>query len=258
MPTTALAHFREDLDRARTIAAHADALPVTTPTEQLLRSDLLRSAWMFAVGALDAYFCDAYTDVVAASIISKNRHLPMTLPDFFYDIKFPVRSILEAYPVNVNWRWRMAARKMMERENILSLDEVKKLFNKFFRDGHKFFGDLLDNWMRHPQSKRRLFGITPPAYAPGSAADQDRARRLANNQMNERFGNIIQRRHDCIHNCDRPKIAPQPLAKAGTVMKVIEDVEFLVNRCDEHVTTEFRQFLLDCGCPAAVVAQAGY
>ena len=41
--------------------------------EKLLRSDLLRSAWMFAVGALDAYFCDAYTDIIAATASSKSR-----------------------------------------------------------------------------------------------------------------------------------------------------------------------------------------
>jgi hypothetical protein len=29
--------------------------PRTHATEQLLRSDLLRSAWMFVVGVLDAY-----------------------------------------------------------------------------------------------------------------------------------------------------------------------------------------------------------
>ena len=66
MPTTALAHFGEDVARARAIVAHADPLPAATPAEQMLRSDLLRSAWMFSVGALDAYFCDAYTDIVAA------------------------------------------------------------------------------------------------------------------------------------------------------------------------------------------------
>ena len=70
MPRTALLHFEEDVARARAIVAHADPLPQTTEPERLLRSDLFRSAWMFAVGALDAYFCDAYTDVVAATIIS--------------------------------------------------------------------------------------------------------------------------------------------------------------------------------------------
>jgi hypothetical protein len=116
MPRTALGHFLEDVARARAIVAHADVLPTETAAEQMLRSDLLRSAWMFAVGALDAYFCDAYTDLVAATIISKSRHSVMALPDFFYNIRFPVRAILEAPAVNVNWRWRMAARKMMERE----------------------------------------------------------------------------------------------------------------------------------------------
>jgi len=76
--------------------------------------------------------------------------------------------------------------------------------------------------------------------------------------MEERFGAIFQRRHDCIHNCDRPRVAPQPLAKVDTVIKVIEDTHFLVNRCNKHINAEFRQFLRDAGCPAAIIAQAGY
>jgi hypothetical protein len=71
MPITAFQHFQEDIARTRAIVAHADPLPQATPAAQLLRSDLLRSAWMFTVGALDAYFCDAYTDIVAASIIGR-------------------------------------------------------------------------------------------------------------------------------------------------------------------------------------------
>jgi hypothetical protein len=56
MPTTAFQHFQDDVARARAIIAHADPLPQGTALEQRLRSDLLRSAWMFAVGALDATF----------------------------------------------------------------------------------------------------------------------------------------------------------------------------------------------------------
>jgi hypothetical protein len=258
MPATALAHFTEDIARTRAIVAHAQTLPMNTAAEHMLRSDLLRSAWMFAVGALDAYFCDAYTDLVAATIIAKSRHNPMVLPEFFYNIRFRVRAILETPAVNVNWRWRMAARKMMERENVLSLEDVKKLFNKFLRDHHKFFGGLLDPWITHPHAKKRLFGITSTAYAASNQASQDAARRVAKVQLDERFQMIIQRRHDCIHNCDRPKMAPQPLVKAGTVIKVVEDVEFLVCRCDEHISTEFREFLRLCGCPDLIIRQANY
>jgi hypothetical protein len=152
----------------------------------------------------------------------------------------------------------MAARKMMEREYVLSLEEVKKLFNKFFRERHKFFGDLLDTWIRHPQSKRSLFGVTTTAYAGLNPTAQDAARKVAKVQLEKRFETIIQRRHDCIHNCDRPKMAPQPLVNIGTVIKVIEDVEFLVNRCDEHINSEFREFLRLSGCSATIIRQAGY
>jgi hypothetical protein len=258
MPTTAFQHFQDDLSRARAIVVLADPLPQGSALERRVRSDLLRSAWMFAVGALDAYFCDAYTDVVAASIISKSRHPVMTLPDFFYNIRFPVRAILEPYAVNINWRWRMAARKMMERETVLSLSTVQSLFNKFFRDAHKFFGDLLDNWIVHPEATKRMFGITGLAYSALSPANKDAARRDAQREMQDRYADIFQRRHDCIHNCDRPKVSPQPLGVSKTVLNVIEDVEFLVARCNEHINSEFRQFLLDNHCPAAVVAQAGY
>src|SRR5712692_5145932 len=146
-PPRRLNHFNQDIARARAIVAHADPLARTNPTEQMLRSDLLRSAWMFAVGAMDAYFCDAYTDIVAATIISKSRNQAANLPDFFYDIRFPIRAILEPYVNNENWRWRMAARKMMERENVLSLPAVQTLFNKFF------------DWIVHSDAKQRVFGI---------------------------------------------------------------------------------------------------
>lgn len=257
MPATAIQHFREDIARARAIVAHADPLPRENDDEQRLRSDLLRSAWMFAVGALDAYFCDAYTDVVAATASSKSRQPTITLPEWVYDIKFPIRAVLEEYD-NANWRWRMAARKMMERENVISLSSIQTLFNKFFRKGHRFFRDLLDAWITRPDAKIRLFGVSRADYLAMTEADKHKARESAIEQFEERFRTIFQRRHDCIHNCDRPRMSPQPLDKGGTVLKVIQDVEYLVTRGDEHITAEFRQFLVGVGCSAVTIAQAGY
>lgn len=258
MPATALQHFNEDVARVRVLIALAETLPRATVVQQTLRSDVLRSAWMFAVGALDAYFSDAYTDVIAASIISKSRWPAMELPEFFYDVRFPVRAVLEPYAANMNWRWRMAARRMMDRENVLKLATIQNLFNKFFRKGHRFFGDVLDAWIMHPDATKRLFGITRKAFGQLSGPGKEAARRMAKEQIEERFKVIFQRRHDCIHNCDRPRVSPQPLALGGTVLKVVQDVEFLVARCDAHIASEFRQFLLQCGCTATIVAQAGY
>jgi len=254
---TALQHFQEDIARARAIVAHADPLPRTNAAEQLLRSDLLRSAWMFAVGALDAYYCDAYTDVVAATASSKSRQPGITLPERVYEIRFPIRAVLEEYD-NTNWRWRMAARKMMERENVIGLSAIQTLFNKFFRKGHKFFRDLLDDWISRPDAKIRLFGVSRVDYLAMTNVDKHKAREDANDQFEDRFRSIFQRRHDCIHNCDRPRVSPQPLDKGGTVLKVIQDVDYLVHRSDEHIMSEFRQFLFGVGCSAATIAQAGY
>lgn len=246
-----------DITRARAIVAYADPLPHATPSEKLLRSDLLRSAWMFAVGALDAYFCDAYTDIIAATASSKSRQPAIVLPEWVYDVKFPLRAILEEYD-NENWRWRMAARKMMERENVISLKAVQDLFNKFFRNGQKFFRDQLDAWMSQPDAKIRLFGVSQADYLAKTPQDKQAAREAAIDQFQERFRTIFQRRHDCIHNCDRPRMSPQPLERGGTVLNVIQDVEFLVNRCDQHINSEFREFLVAAGCLAATIAQTGY
>lgn len=236
---------------------HADALPQATSVERLLRSDLLRSAWMFAVGALDAYFCDAYTDVIAATAISKSRESGIRLPEWAYDIKLPLRAVIEKYDKS-NWRWRMAARKMMERENVINLAAIQTLFNKFFRKKHTFFRHLFDAWMSRPDARTRLFGVSPSDYVAMNDRDKQTARDTAIDQFEERFRAIFQRRHDCIHNCDRPRVSPQPLDKGSTVVKVIQDIEFLVHRCDEHINTEFREFLIAVGCSAPTITQAGY
>jgi hypothetical protein len=257
LPATALGHFDEDIARARAILICAKTLPATSNAERLLRSDLFRSAWMFAVGAVDAYFCDAYTDIVAAALSSKSRQVTVKLPDFFYEIRLPVRTFLEDY-TNKNWRWRMAARRMMDRENVLNLQTIQRLFNKFFRKGFRFFNDLMDTWLRHADANVRLFRVTEAEYLALNPADQATAREQAMESLDNRFSKIFQRRHDCIHNCDRPKMRPQALASSHTVLKVIQDVEFLVNRCDEHIDSEFRQFLEDIGCSATTIGLAGY
>lgn len=88
--------------------------------------------------------------------------------------------------------------------------------------------------------------------------DRHQARELAIDQFEDRFCAIFQRRHDCIHNCDRPRRSPQPLDKGGTALKVIQDIDYLVRRCDEHINSEFREFLAGVGCGAATIARAGY
>jgi len=60
---------------------------------------------------------------------------------------------------------------------------------------------------------------------------------------------VFQRRHDCIHNCDRPKIALQPVSEA-IARKINEDVNFLVSQMDDAFNTEFPKYLKRLGFSA--------
>ncbi len=260
MPVTAFAHFRDDLGRARSIRAHAVTVPTPDQSAELLRDDLLRSAWMMAVGALDAYFCDAYSDLVAATVICKSNHPLMALPAFVDDIRFPLRAVLQQYPSRQNMRWRMAARRLMDREDMLDLEDVRKRFNPFFRprQGVKLFAEVVSGWVDHPDARWRMFGIRGAKFRSLTGKDRADATDTAHAVFRDRFRQIIQRRHDCIHNCDRPRTRPQPIT-AQEVGEVLDDVEFLVERCDRHIASEFWHFLTTtCGCPAADAAKVGY
>lgn len=251
MPDSAIAPFREDIVRAKALLAHARLLPDGTAPEKLLRDDILRSSWMFAVGAMDAYFCDAYADLIASTLMAKSNQPAVVLPDFIGKIEIPVTAVLEDYAVRQNWKWRMAARQMMAEENALQMDTIKSWFNKFCRTGHKMFKDVVPTWIGRPGATARAFGIAPANY---TAAQQD----VANKSLISRFENIVQRRHDCIHTCDRPANQPQPINTPGTVTNVIKDIEFIVEQSNAHIDTEFREWLLGSGFTAVTVNQVGY
>lgn len=213
---------------------------------------------MFAVGAVDAYFSDAYADIVTATALSKQRQKNITLPDPIQDIRVPIRAVLETYDAR-DWRWRMAARELVDTKNFLSLEAIQKAFNPFLLDHDKFFGDTIEPWMQHPEATIRLFGMSAVDYsALEPAAQVEKKKTIVKPQFLERFKDIFQRRHDCIHNCDRPRLKPQPLTRASTVEKVVKDAEFLVHRCDEHIVEKFPAFLRKCGATSTTINGVGY
>lgn len=259
MPTTAYRHFTEDTDRACALVVHGDALPHATDPEKLLQSDVFRSGWMFAAGALDAYFCDAYTWVVGGSLIAKDREPAINLPSKLLEISLPVTAYLGHYAVNERWRWRMAARRMMDDRNMLNLGAIEAAFKPFLPVGQKLYHDVISAWVAAAPAKGRIFGINPAAFAaltPQQLAAGQRRQDFID-AMRERFDDVIfQRRHDCIHNCDRPRVAPQRLDRAGTVQNVIRDVRFLAERFNTHLDAQFPVFLRGLGFSAATVQAA--
>lgn len=258
MPTTARTHFNQDIARATALVEHAASMVPADPAEALLRDDLLRSGWMFAVGAMDAYFCDAYVSLLVKSLRAKSLQNSVALPLFVSKIEVPIGSILAAYANRPNWRWRMAARAMIEKDNVLALDTVRALFNPFFPAGHKFFSELIDDWITRPHATAHIFGIARPAYLATQNKAREDARKDASRHFFARFKAIIQRRHDCIHNCDRPKNVPQAIGNPGSVRNVIRDVRFLVENSDAHIDHEFGEFLVRINCTAVTRNALGY
>jgi hypothetical protein len=234
MLSTAKQHFEEDIVRARALVSHVRNLPA-----EPCHDDILRAAWMMAVGACDAYFSDAYADLISRVLRAKEIENKVKISDKLNNLKIPVIAILSKK--SGGWRWRMAARELIEDENVLSLDKIRTLFNQFFRENHKILNEnTIEKTIFHAQAKNksRLFGITSAKFKSKHSKDKGKAKKDALKHFEKHFREIFQRRHDCIHNCDRPKVALQKISPT-IVDKKIEDIEFLVERCHEAFMEEF-------------------
>ncbi len=242
--TTPRAHFQEDMARAAALVTHADPLP---PSDT--RNDVMRAAWMMGVGALDAYFCDAYADLIARTLQAKQIQPAVNIPDKLSNLRVPVHAIIRGAG-NENWRWRMTARELIEDHTVLSIEKIKSLLNQFFSEGNKLFGESsFDSWILHGEHKQRLFGISRPAYRATQNQARHQARKAAKEVFQDRYERIFQRRHDCIHNCDRPKVAVDSsiVTSGGGVSKVLYDISFLVNRCHDALGAHYSGYLANMG-----------
>lgn len=247
MTTTAYRHFGEDLTRARNLKVHAD-----TQVESL-RSDLYRSSWMLAVGAMDAYFCDAFADILAKVLLAKSHQSNIKLNDKIKSIPLPISTLLSTQSQRSNWKWRVAARDLVEKDNVLSIKKIKDLFNHIMDDGNKILSqDMAEDWLLNKGARQRLLGISSTNYRRLNQIDKNKRKKAMVEKVGERFAHIIQRRHDCIHTCDRPRNSLQAIS-AIDVEKAIEDIEFLVSNLDPHINKNLRRHLLSIGCSRTTV-----
>lgn len=244
--------------RAKVLLAHAVPLPHGRASTKLLRNDIFRSSWMYAVGALDAYFCDAYADLVARILKAKSIQNNLRLTEAIENILFPVGAIFAETNIRENWKWRLAARDLIEKDNMVSINKIQKLFNPFLRNGHKLFeASVIDDWIKNKRAPQRLVAISKTNFAVLAGNLLDGARKTARKKIVARYGEILQRRHDCIHNCDRPKLSLQSISQTSTE-KSLADVSFLVEYCDKHFESEFNHYLHTIGANAQTRNRAGY
>jgi len=208
--------------------AHATAI---FPTDDALATDLGRTAVAFGVGALDAYRCDAFVDSLARCLRScrLNSHAP---PTGYGELELPIGPLMTDYAARNDWGLRMAAGALMERDNLLQFGRLKDLPNSSLPPGPKLWQDLVDDFVA--LDRRRRAGFRRAEYAALTGGARADGRKRVSAAALSRMGEIVQRRHDVVHDCDRPKTAKQPLtpAQAG---KVLTDVRDFATILDDHL-----------------------
>lgn len=261
MPGTPRLHFDDDIARAQGVLVSAQGCPGLTPQ---VRDDMLRAAWMMGVGALDAYFSDAYASLLACTLIACKRQplhrltgRAIEIPDSILSTQLPASIHFKKYQTRDNWRWRMAARGLIEKQNYLNVDRICSVLNQFLRPTSKVFKAVMGDWIVHPDANQMLFSASRRDYVAADPTGRKAHRNASTAKTRARLDSIITRRHDCIHNCDRPRVAVQPIS-ASTVRLVLRDVEFFVSRCDEHLDREFPAFLHDLGCTRTTIAHLAF
>lgn len=234
-------HFQEDIGRARDLQRHASSLP-----SGVLKGDILRSSWMMGVGAADAYFCDAYADLISRTLNAKRQQSTVEITGRLARIEVPVIAVIGES--NNGWRWRMIARGLIEKESVLSLDDVRKLFGTFFPKRRRLLtASTIDQWILRSDAPYGCFGLCASEYRHSSGDALKTQREMALRQFEKTFSDIFQRRHDCIHNCDRPKNRPLPIT-FEKVKRITNYVDFLCTRMDQALREEFPDYLRRIGC----------
>jgi hypothetical protein len=236
MPVTARKHFGEDMKRARELLLLAQR---EAPSDAERASDLARSSVVFAVGALDAYLCDAFVDVLARTMHTCRTNRKR-LPGGYARLSLPAGPLFSVgYTARHNWALRMAARKMMEKDNLLRLSRLEELFNPALASGQKLWIEMIDAYIkldRRRLTNRVVKDLAVPTGTSAAVAKTmlDAVRKEAKAALLERLGKIIQRRHDIAHNCDRPKTAYQAMSPASA-KKMVADVAAFVDVLDRHL-----------------------
>jgi len=193
--------------------------------------DIGRVSVAFGVGAMDAYLCDAFVDTLARCLKScrQNSHDP---PGAYAKLKLPVGPLMTDYPSRSNWGLRMAARALMEKNNLLRLGRLKDLLNPALPSGHKLWGDVTQDFV--DLNRKRLAGIRKAEYAALTGEAKAEGPKKVSAAVLGRMGEIVQRRHDIVHNCDRPKTAKQRLS-LGQAKAMLADVHDFVKILDTHL-----------------------
>jgi RiboL-PSP-HEPN len=230
MPATARNHFDDDIGRAQAILSEARRLPAS---RSAVADDMRRASVALAVGAMDAYLCDAYIDCLTRCLRAFREGKCSKLPTDYAKELLPAGPLLaQHYTKRSNWGLRMAARARMERENLLQVGRVKEIFNPVLPASHKLWLDVIDQYT--VLGRKRLTKHRAADIAVMTPANRTEARKQAAAALVKRMLMIVQRRHDIVHNVDRPKSALQKLT-AGQAKAMTTDLKDFITILDDHL-----------------------
>ncbi|TGG90352.1 MAG: hypothetical protein ERJ67_11030 [Aphanocapsa feldmannii 277cV] len=248
---TARNHFDEDIQRVEAFLVLAKEQSEAGSPERLV-NDLRLSAIASSVGAMDAYLCDKYVDCITAALRAyankswdklrayANKSWDESKPEHPYlKISLPAREIIDASKsedrARPQWEIRMAARKLMERDNMLSISKVKENFNPILPEGHKLWNDFIHILIA--KNRKRFTGVVEEDLDKLSGEELQKKRKSAIDTVKDCLVEIVQIRHDWIHNCGRPKSAIKRYSqgKAKIYIYYIKTfVEELDNFIEDH------------------------
>jgi hypothetical protein len=126
----------------------------------------------------------------------------------------------------------MAARKVMERENVLAISKVDDLFNPILPTGQKLWEDFIPQLILHNRKKFTLH--TSTSWAAVLPANKSKEAKKAIDIFKKRISSIVQIRHDWIHNCGRPRQAINNLTRLQA-LSAMRDIQTFIDELDQHI-----------------------
>lgn len=233
MPTTAKNHFDEDIARAFALHAKAEVLQAAGDTTQLAK-DIRGAAVAMAVGAMDAYFCDKYVDCLTKALQSYSAGTwNGPFPAVFRQQLLPAGEVLDASrPRRPRWGIRMAAKAVMEKDNMYSLSRLNDVFNGILPGGQKLWVGIV------PQlaalGRRRFTKHRAADLAALTGIPLQNAQKEVVGSVKKRIGITVQFRHNWIHNCARPKGAILNYTD-GEAKAAMNEIKSLVDIFEAHI-----------------------
>lgn len=235
MATTFRKHFDQDIKRAEELQVLSSSLQAAGSPRRLYQ-DVRLSGVALAVGALDAYLCDAYVDCLTTVLKSyRNGHWAGDLPRHYAKQPLPAGEVLDRSRASRPlWSIRMASRRVMERDNMLQLSRLPESFNGILPDRAKIWHGFIDNLVKHNLKRFTGYYQADLAKLTGSALGEARKRAAA--AVRKRLASTIQLRHDWVHNCGRPKTAIKTISD-GQAAARIREVRLFISEFDNHLRT---------------------